>query len=173
MMDKKVYFAVFMLAAAAAGCSKKMVKIDRPKEPAAQAPAPAPQQEESEAALRGKEFFSSPEVSPVYFEYDRTELTAKARELLRKNAGWLEENPEAEVKIEGHCDERGTTEYNLGLGVRRANAVRDFYKAMGIAIKRLSTISYGEDKPACAQSGDSCWKKNRRAETLVRVPSRT
>jgi peptidoglycan-associated lipoprotein len=104
------------------------------------------------------------ESEKVYFDYDKSELRDEARTTLRKKATWLEENPEYSVRIEGHCDERGTNEYNLALGERRANAAKDFLVALGISTDRLMIISYGEEKPEAYGSSEEAWAENRRDE---------
>jgi peptidoglycan-associated lipoprotein len=112
----------------------------------------------------------TPESSPlkdVYFDFDRYDLTADARATLRANAEWLKSNPSTRVEIEGHCDERGTNEYNLALGAKRAQAARQFLTALGVSPDRLSTISYGEELPVCRESTESCWKQNRRARFVI------
>jgi peptidoglycan-associated lipoprotein len=103
----------------------------------------------------------------ISFEYDSFELSTESREALGTNANWLQSNSQAKVEVEGHCDERGTTEYNLALGAKRAKAARDYLVNLGIAPDRLSTISYGEELPLCKDSSESCWQQNRRAHFLV------
>src|SRR5262245_23629616 len=107
----------------------------------------------------------------VFFDFDRYDLSADARTVLRANADWLKSNPAARVEIEGHCDERGTSEYNLALGAKRAQAVREYLVTLGVAPDRLSTTSYGEEIPVCRESNESCWKQNRRARFVI-GPSR-
>ena len=109
---------------------------------------------------------SSP-LKDVFFDFDRYDLTADARGTLRANADWLKNNPAARVEIEGHCDERGTNEYNLALGAKRAQAARDYLATLGIAADRLSTTSYGEEIPVCKEHSESCWKQNRRARFVI------
>jgi peptidoglycan-associated lipoprotein len=109
---------------------------------------------------------SSP-LKDVFFEYDRYDLTSDARTTLRANADWLKSNSSARVEIEGHCDERGTNEYNLALGAKRAQAAREFLSTLGIPTDRLSTISYGEEIPVCREQSESCWKQNRRARFVI------
>lgn len=109
---------------------------------------------------------SSP-LKDIFFEYDRYDLTSDARTTLRANADWLKSNASARVEIEGHCDERGTNEYNLALGAKRAQAVREFLSTLGIPADRLSTISYGEEIPVCKEQSESCWKQNRRARFVI------
>jgi len=103
----------------------------------------------------------------VYFDFDRAELTEESRNRLARNADWLRGHPEFVVRIEGHCDERGTNEYNLALGERRAGAARDYLSSLNVAASRLSTLSYGEERPQCADSTEGCWARNRRAHFLI------
>lgn len=100
----------------------------------------------------------------IYFDYDKSELKPEARAVLRKKAEWLRDNPEFSARIEGHCDERGTNEYNLALGERRANAAWRFLNALGISGGRLTTISYGEERPVDPGQNQDAWSKNRRDE---------
>ena len=113
---------------------------------------------------------STPPSSPlkeVYFDYDRYDLRPDARETLKANAGWLKNNPAVRVEIEGHCDDRGTNEYNLALGAKRAQSAKDYLVTLGIGAGRLSTISYGEELPVCREQTEQCWQKNRRARFVV------
>jgi peptidoglycan-associated lipoprotein len=103
----------------------------------------------------------------VFFAYDRSDLSTDARSILKANSDWLKANPAAQVQIEGHCDERGTVEYNLALGSKRAQASKDYLETLGIPANRLSMISYGEEIPVCRENSDSCWEKNRRARFIV------
>jgi peptidoglycan-associated lipoprotein len=100
----------------------------------------------------------------IYFDYDKSELKSEARAVLKKKAEWLRNNLDFSARIEGHCDERGTNEYNLALGERRANAAWRFLNALGISGSRLTTISYGEERPADPGQNDDAWSKNRRDE---------
>jgi len=99
----------------------------------------------------------------VNFDYDSSSINSEARMLLNKNAEWLQANQSTTVSIEGHCDERGTAEYNLALGERRARSVFDYLRSAGIKTDRMQTISYGEELPLDSSSNDSAWAKNRRA----------
>jgi peptidoglycan-associated lipoprotein len=102
------------------------------------------------------------EVRDAFFDYDRADIRADAREALQKDADFLKNYPQARVTIEGHCDERGSTEYNLALGQRRANAVKEYLVSLGISADRLSTTSWGKEKPFCSESNEACWQQNRR-----------
>lgn len=103
----------------------------------------------------------------IYFEFDKSNLTPAAQENLLMKAQWLREYPDATVTIEGHCDERGTNEYNLALGDRRADSAKAFLVNLGISASRLTTISYGEERPVCSQSYEECWAKNRRGNFII------
>ena len=109
---------------------------------------------------------SSP-LKDAFFDFDRYDLSTDARAVLRANADWLKSNSSVRVDIEGHCDERGTNEYNLALGAKRAQAARDYLVSLGIAPDRLSTTSYGEEIPVCQEHTEDCWRQNRRARFVV------
>lgn len=119
-----------------------------------------------EAFQRGQQQGSGP-LKDVYFDYDRSNIRADARVTLQANSDWLRQNPGATVEIEGHADERGTNEYNLALGARRAQAVRDYLVTLGNPPSRLSTISYGEELPVCSDRSEQCYQRNRRAHFVV------
>jgi len=102
------------------------------------------------------------EVRDAYFDYDKADIRPDAREALQATANFLKGYPNAHVTIEGHCDERGSTEYNLALGDRRASAVKQYLVSLGIPADHLNTVSYGKEKPFCMESGETCWQQNRR-----------
>jgi peptidoglycan-associated lipoprotein len=103
----------------------------------------------------------------VYFDTDSISLTAQAQATLQKQAAWLLQNRQHGITVEGHADERGTREYNLALGERRAQAVLNYLSALGVDSARLQEISYGKEKPICAESGETCWSQNRRGVTTL------
>ncbi len=103
----------------------------------------------------------------IYFNYDEASLSDEAREKLSRNADLLRGQPQFTLTIEGHCDERGTNEYNLALGERRAYAARDYLSSLGVSGDRMRTISYGEERPVCTESEESCWAQNRRAHMVI------
>ncbi len=107
------------------------------------------------------------DLQDIPFGYDAFDLSPAARAILQANADWLLNNPAAKVEIEGHCDNRGTVEYNLALGAERARSVSDYLVSLGIASERLSTISYGEEFPLCPEDSEGCWQQNRRAHLLI------
>src|ERR671919_3039883 len=166
---------------ALAGCSSTTAKPDLAStssaDPDAEAKAKtsavgksSPSSSSLEALQRGETPASSP-LKEVHFGFDRYDLGTDARETLKANAAWLKSNPSARIEIEGHCDERGTNEYNLALGAKRAQAAKDYLVTLGITSERLSTISYGEEIPVCREQTDSCWQQNRRARFVV-IPGR-
>lgn len=103
----------------------------------------------------------------AYFAYDSSVLTAESQKKLDAQAEWLKSHGDVKVTIEGHADERGTREYNLALGERRANAVKKYLVTLGVADDRVSTVSYGKERPAVLGSTESAWAKNRRAVTVT------
>jgi len=105
-------------------------------------------------------------VSDAYFDYDRSDVRDDARSALTRAADFLRQNGTVTVQIEGHCDERGSVAYNLGLGDRRANSARDFLVSLGISGDRITSISYGKERPACTAGTEECWQQNRRAHLV-------
>ena len=122
----------------------------------------------TEGDIRGGEFLPQANIKTVRFDYDRYELSDDARGVLQANAALIKARKDWSVLVEGHCDDRGTTEYNLALGQKRAKAVRDYYVRLGVAESAIGTISYGEEKPLCSEATDACWLSNRRAETKAK-----
>ena len=119
-------------------------------------PPPPPAPEPSIGELWDKE------VRDAYFDYDKADIRPDAREALSKTAEFLKAHPGLRVTVEGHCDERGSTEYNLGLGDRRANAVKQYLASLGVGANSLDVVSYGKEKPFCMESNEACWQQNRR-----------
>jgi len=107
-----------------------------------------------------------PELKTINFSYDKYTLTEEAKETLGKNAELIK-SENMTVTVEGNCDSRGTVEYNLSLGQKRANVVKEYYVLLGVPEKSIATISYGEEKPLCEEENENCWQKNRRAETKL------
>ena len=104
----------------------------------------------------------------VHFDFDRYDIRPQDAEILKQNAQWLTANPSTLLMVEGHADERGTNEYNLALGQRRAEAARDHLVSLGIEGARITVISFGEERPLCAERTEACWARNRRAHFLVK-----
>ncbi len=123
----------------------------------------------TEASIRGEMFVETGGLVTIYFDYDSSNLKTRALSGLKNNAEYLKENRDLEVLVAGHCDERGTIEYNLALGQKRAKEVREYYIRLGVPGKSIATISYGEEKSVCDVSTEECWAMDRRAETRVRT----
>ena len=119
-------------------------------------PPPPPPQGPSEDELFLRE------VRDAYFDYDKADIRPDARAALSQTADFLKRHPSIKATIEGHCDERGSTEYNLGLGDRRASAVKQYLVSLGVSADRLTIVSFGKEKPFCNQSNEACWQQNRR-----------
>ena len=122
----------------------------------------------SEARPAPSEFTGVPDLIDVHFDFDKYAIRPRDAEILRTNARWFQANPKALILIEGHCDERGTEEYNLALGERRAKATAEYLAGQGIAMSRITTISYGKERPQCTERSEACWAKNRRAHFLIK-----
>ena len=108
------------------------------------------------------------DLSRIYFDFDRAEISSEAREILGKVAAQLKASPKKTLTIEGNCDDRGTNEYNLALGQQRADAAARYLQNLGIDRKRIKTISYGEERPVCSEATEACWHKNRNATFVYR-----
>ena len=104
----------------------------------------------------------------IHFEYDSSALTSMAKMILKEKAAWLEANSGVSITIEGHCDDRGTTEYNLALGERRATAVKKYLSDLGVSGSRMTTVSYGEERPLDPAQTEEAWRKNRRAQFVLK-----
>lgn len=160
MISVRSALAWSLVGLGVAGCSS--TSQDEPSSDPVVAP---PQSEVSAEETSPLTEESSPimELSTVYFDFDSFSLTAATREALRQAAQELASQPEVRVQIEGHCDERGSNEYNLALGEKRARAVEEYLISQGVAASQLSTISYGEERPAVMGSDEESWAQNRRA----------
>jgi peptidoglycan-associated lipoprotein len=106
-------------------------------------------------------------LADVYFEYDKADLTDKARASLQKNSDWMKKWTSTVVTVEGHADSRGTSEYNLALGERRASAVRDYMASLGVPTTRINVVSMGEEQPVCTEEAENCWMQNRRGHFVI------
>jgi peptidoglycan-associated lipoprotein len=182
-----VFALVIFVGFLAPSCGKKEIKTEpvtsedearrraeeeaRRREQERQAAIREEQLREEQLIKEGEKFQSARELfenEDILFEFDSASLSAEAQEILRAKAAWLKANPGARVIIEGHCDERGTNEYNLALGDRRAFSAKSFLVDLGIADSRLTTISYGEEQPVDIGSSEDAWAKNRRAHFVIR-----
>jgi peptidoglycan-associated lipoprotein len=141
-----------------------------PEPPAAPAPPPAPRPLTEDEIFSRKsiaELNAERPLSEVLFDYDMSAIRADAQPILQKNAEYLRRWPSVRVTIEGHADSRGTNEYNLGLGDRRATAVRDYLVSLGITADRLLGVSKGEETPVCTEENEACWQRNRRGAFII------
>ena len=166
MQKKKWYFLALLFVIPvmlfSVSCQKKVV--DATPEPVAE------QKEEVVVTKEEAVVYKAPDVvmqEDIYFDFDKSTLTAAAQDNLLRKAEWLRENSDATVTIEGHCDERGTNEYNLALGDRRAESAKAFLIDLGIDPSRLTTISYGEERPVDPRNMEEAWSKNRRDHFVV------
>jgi peptidoglycan-associated lipoprotein len=115
------------------------------------------------------EFSENANLKDIHFDFDKYDIRPEDAKILDGNAAWLKSNQRNLVLIEGHCDERGTAEYNLALGERRAKSTMSYLVAQGVAANRITTISYGKERPLCNEHTEACWAMNRRAHTLVKA----
>ena len=170
MQEKKwIYWAMLFVIPGlmfSVSCQKKLVDAT---------PEPVVEEEVKEEVVEKEEVVVAPvpkipiEVmqSHIYFDFDKSTLTPAAQEDLRQKAEWLRENPDETVTIEGHCDERGTNEYNVALGERRAKSAKAFLVDLGIDASRLEVVSWGEEKPVDPTSNEEAWAKNRRDQFVI------
>jgi len=158
-------------------CKKKpptTVAEKRPTEAPAPAPTPVPpvasapiERPPSILSESIQELNQKGYLQDAYFDFDKYELRDDARSALATDAEWLKKYPSIQILIEGHCDERGTNEYNLALGERRANAAKDYLVSLGVEAGRVKTVSYGKERPFCKESTEACWAKNRTAHLVI------
>jgi peptidoglycan-associated lipoprotein len=172
---------VAVVSITASGCSKK-----KPPPPTTEPPAPVekpaetvtppretPPVDQTPDPLSGELVEANRYASEkgllgdVYFDFDKYDLKPEMRDRLAKNAEFMRDQPQFTFTIEGHCDERGTNDYNIALGDRRANAARDYLVSLGISASRLRLISYGEEQPDCEEHSEGCWARNRRAKFVI------
>ena len=183
VVNKLMSYGLGAIILIAAGCASSATNKPEPGPVSSAASKPAPpspgqgqrsatgesttvQSTSLEELQKGKPPAPGP-LKEVFFSFDRYDLEGEARETLKVNADWLKRNSTTRIEIEGHSDERGTNEYNLALGAKRAQAARDYLVTLGIVTERLSTISYGEEIPACKEQNESCWRQNRRSRFVV------
>ncbi len=165
-------FPVLVLALFLVGCPKRpgtmTAAAPAPGAPAPGAPGGGP------GGMPGtppslKEYTPAVSLQDIHFDFDKYDIRAGDAKILDDNAKWIKANPRALVLIEGHCDERGTSEYNLALGERRAKATMSYLVSQGIQANRLTLISYGKERPLCTQHNEECWGKNRRTHFLLKA----
>lgn len=165
------------------GCKKKPPVIPAPMEPEPVATMPAepvppppappmaqddtPDWETGELGELNRYAMEKGLLGDVYFDYDKADLTTTATDRLAANAAFMREHPNLIFTVEGHCDERGTNGYNLALGDRRANSASSYLASLGVSGNRMGSVSYGEERPQCMDSNESCWSRNRRAHFVI------
>jgi len=137
-----------------------------PPPPPAPAPAPRPPSEEEVFARKSLDDLTH-ELSDVYFDYNESVIRDDARAPLQKDADWLKRWTSTQITLEGHCDSRGSAQYNLELGSRRASAVKDYLASLGVPASRMTVVSKGKEQPFCAEESESCWQQNRRGHFIV------
>jgi peptidoglycan-associated lipoprotein len=180
-MKKSVLIVLALTTVVAlTGCKKKMPPAPPPPPPAAPetpppAPPPAPKAEVAPQvdeyarirAMGADEIDRLGLLADIHFDFDKSDIREGDRAVLSKNADVLKKYDFLRVTVEGHCDERGTVEYNLALGERRAKAAYDYLVTLGVPAERLKTVSYGKEVPLCQESNETCWQRNRRAKFTV------
>jgi peptidoglycan-associated lipoprotein len=155
-------------------CGKKQQEAEiktAPEQPAMETPVEVPTQTipVAEPEPEPKEMKTPAlELKPAFFDFDKSDLTPAAREVLNANGRMLKDHPDVRIIIEGHCDERGTVQYNLALGEKRAQAARDYLKDLGIASARMEVVSYGKERPFAMGHNEAAWAQNRRAQFVPR-----
>jgi peptidoglycan-associated lipoprotein len=141
-----------------------------PPSPPAPAPAPAPRplsEDEIFARKTVDQLNAERPLDDVFFDLDKYEIRDDARSSLQKDADWLKRWTSTQITLEGHCDSRGSAEYNLGLGSRRAAAVKDYLVNLGVPANRVTVISKGKEQPFCSEENESCWRQNRRGHFVI------
>ncbi len=174
-----------MLGLGVAACGKKAPAITPPPPvppaapaapPAPPAPPPAPAPAPAPKALSEEELFAQKSLAQlnnerplgdVFFDLDASSIKEESKAALATNANWLKRWTSTRIRIEGHCDERGTAEYNLGLGERRANAVKTYLVELGVPADRLVVVSRGKESPFCTDKNEACWQQNRRGHFVI------
>lgn len=179
-MRKAALFIVVMMAfvMGVAGCAKKQAKVTIPSPgggglfgEGGLGPGGIPLTEMPEGPFSEPEDFSDPVAETVFvdvhFDYNKSSIRPSEQPILEGISSYMIENPNLIIKVEGHCDERGSNEYNLSLGERRALSIRSYLSRLGVVPERIYTISYGEERPLCMEKDESCWSLNRRAHFLL------
>jgi peptidoglycan-associated lipoprotein len=179
-MDRSLKAAAVLgaIVALAAGCKKKPPTttpeaappppaVEAPPAPGPAAPPSAPSREEGVMTEDLQTLNSKGYLKDAYYDFDKADLRDDARTALAADAQWLKQYGSIRVLVEGHCDERGTEEYNLSLGQKRASAVKDYLVSLGIEGSRINTVSYGKARPFCTDHDENCWQQNRRGHFVI------
>jgi peptidoglycan-associated lipoprotein len=166
--SRSLKFACLSAVLVLGACTHKQEAVNTappPAPPPAAQPAPAPVT--SRIIPGSAEDFRVNVGDTVHFAFDQYNVEDNDKQILGRQAAWLAKYPSVRVTVEGHADERGTREYNLALGARRANAVKEFLVSQGVSTARVETVSYGKERPICTQSDEACWAQNRRGVTTI------
>lgn len=164
------FMALVALALILAACARDVREVEDTEAAPAPAPAPIvtdrldPRDFSDPRNLENADSILSQRV--IYFEFDRSNVRAEFRPIIEAHGAYLRANPSARVVLEGHTDERGSREYNLGLGERRGSSVDELLRAAGASANQLEVVSFGEERPVCRQSNEDCWQRNRRTEIV-------
>jgi len=166
--SRSLKFVCLSAALVLGACTHKQEAVNTAPPPAPPPPmAAAPAPVTSSIIPGSAEDFRVNVGDTVHFAYNQYNVEDSDKTILGRQAAWLQKYPSVRVTIEGHCDERGTREYNLALGARRANAVKEFLVSQGVSTGRVETVSYGKERPMCTESSEACWAQNRRGVTVL------
>jgi len=164
---RSLKFACLSAALILGACTHKQEATTTTPPPAPPPPAAQPAPVTSRILPGSAEDFRVNVGDTVHFEFDQYNVQEGDKAILGRQAAWLAKYPAVRVTVEGHADERGTREYNLALGARRANAVKEYLVSQGVSTARVETVSYGKERPICTQSDEACWAQNRRGVTTI------
>ncbi len=164
---RSLKFACLSAALILGACTHKQEAVNTAPPPMAPAPMAQPAPVTSSIIPGSAEDFRVNVGDTVHFAVNQYNVEDSDKAVLGRQAAWLSKYPAVKISIEGHCDERGTREYNLALGARRANAVKEYLVSQGVSAGRLDTISYGKERPICTDSNEACWAQNRRGVTTI------
>ena len=165
--SRTLKFACLSGALMLGACTHKQEAVTTAPPPAPPPPVAQPAPVTSRIIPGSAEDFRVNVGDTVHFEFDQYNVQESDKTILGRQAAWLAKYPAVRVTIEGHADERGTREYNLALGARRANAVKEYLVSQGVSTARVETVSYGKERPICTQSDEACWAQNRRGVTTI------
>ena len=165
--SRSLKFACLSAVLILGACTHKQEAANTAPPPAPPPPAAQPAPVTSSIIPGSAEDFRVNVGDTVHFAFDQYNVEENDKAILSRQAAWLAKYPSVRVTVEGHCDERGTREYNLALGARRANAVKEFLVSQGVSTARVETVSYGKERPICTESGEDCWSQNRRGVSVI------
>ena len=165
--SRSLKFACLSAVLILGACTHKQEAANTAPPPAPPPPVAQPAPVTSSIIPGSAEDFRVNVGDTVHFAFDQYNVEENDKAILSRQAAWLAKYPSVRVTVEGHCDERGTREYNLALGARRANAVKEYLVSQGVSTARVETVSYGKERPICTQSDEACWAQNRRGVTTI------